>query len=36
MRERAQMLGGQLDLRTGPGQGTNIVLTFPIVAAATA
>ena len=30
MRERAQMLDGQLDLRTRPGEGTNIVVTFPI------
>ena len=36
MRERAQMLDGQLDLRTEPGKGTNVVLTFPIIAAATA
>ena len=34
MRERAQMLDGQLDLRTGPGQGTNIVVTFPVHATA--
>jgi len=30
MRERAQMLEGQLDLRTEPGKGTHIVVTFPI------
>jgi len=30
MRERAQMLDGQLDLRTRPGAGTTIVVTFPI------
>jgi signal transduction histidine kinase len=30
MRERAQMLDGQLDLRTRPGAGTMIVVTFPI------
>ena len=30
MRERAQMLGGQLDLQTQPGAGTTLVVTFPI------
>ena len=34
MRERAQMLHGRLDLRARPGEGTNIVVTFPIDAAA--
>jgi signal transduction histidine kinase len=34
MRERAQMLDGRLDLRTEPGKGTDIVVTFPINAAA--
>ena len=34
MRERAEMLGGQFDLRTRPGDGTSIVVTFPISAAA--
>jgi len=33
MRERAEMLGGQLDLRTRPGDGTSIIVTFPISAA---
>jgi signal transduction histidine kinase len=33
MRERAQMLDGQLDLRTRPGEATTIVVTFPINAA---
>lgn len=33
MRERAQMLDGQLTIRTEPGKGTDIVLTFPVVAA---
>jgi signal transduction histidine kinase len=36
MRERAQMLDGQLDLRTRPGEGTKIVVTFPVNAAAAA
>lgn len=36
MRERAQMLDGQLTIRTEPGKGTDIVLTFPMVAAAIA
>jgi two-component system sensor histidine kinase DegS len=35
MRERAQMLDGQLDLRTGPGEGTKVVVTFPVDAATT-
>jgi len=34
MRERAQLLDGQLDLRTRPGEGTSIVVTFPAKAAA--
>jgi signal transduction histidine kinase len=34
MRERAEMLGGQLDLRTRPGNGTSIIVTFPISTAA--
>ena len=34
MRERAQMLDGQLDLRTRPGGGTTLVVTFPINATA--
>jgi len=34
MRERAQMLDGRLDLRTRPGDGTQIVVTFPICAGA--
>ena len=34
MRERAEMLGGQFDLRSRPGDGTSIVVTFPISAAA--
>jgi signal transduction histidine kinase len=34
MRERAEMLGGQLDLRTRPGNGTSIIVTFPIGTAA--
>lgn len=34
MRERAQMLQGQLDVRTRAGEGTSIVVTFPIDAAA--
>ena len=36
MRERAEMLGGKLDLRTRPGEGTRIIVTFPIGAAAAA
>jgi signal transduction histidine kinase len=36
MRERAQMLEGQLTVHTEPGKGTDIVLAFPVVAAATA
>jgi len=36
MRERAQMLDGRLDLRTEPGKGTNITVTFPLNAAAAA
>jgi len=32
MRERAEMLGGRLDLRTHPGDGTTIVVAFPISA----
>ena len=36
MRERAQMLDGRLDLRTGPGEGTDIVVKFPSHAAAAA
>lgn len=34
MRERAQMLGGQLDLRSQPGDGTTIAVTFPADSAA--
>ena len=34
MRERAQMLGGRLDLHTQPGAGTTLVVTFPITATA--
>ncbi|HWI12185.1 MAG TPA: response regulator [Burkholderiaceae bacterium] len=30
MRERARMLDGRLDLRTRPGEGTSIVVEFPI------
>lgn len=33
MRERAQMLDGRLDLRTRPGEGTEIVVAFPANAA---
>jgi signal transduction histidine kinase len=32
MRERAEMLGGSLDLRTRPGEGTSVVVTFPVAA----
>ena len=34
MRERAEMLGGQFDLRTQANAGTTIVVTFPISATA--
>jgi signal transduction histidine kinase len=34
MRERAEILGGRLDVRTRPGEGTTITVTFPIRAAA--
>jgi signal transduction histidine kinase len=34
MRERAEMLGGRLDLRKRPGDGTSIVVTFLISVAA--
>ena len=33
MRERAEILGGQFDLSTRPGEGTSIVVTFPITRA---
>jgi len=36
MRERAQMLGGQLDIRSGPGAGTSIVVVFPVAGVAVA
>lgn len=34
MRERAEMLDGHLDLHTRPGEGTSIVVTFPVEPAA--
>jgi signal transduction histidine kinase len=33
MRERAEMLGGALDIRSGPGEGTLIAVCFPLGAA---
>jgi len=34
MRERAEMLGGRLDVRSRPSEGTTIIVTFPIRTAA--
>lgn len=30
MRERAELLGGSLELQSAPGQGTRLVVTFPL------
>ena len=30
MRERAQMLGGEMDVRSRPGKGTTIVARIPV------
>ena len=34
MRERAELLGGQLDLAAAPGRGTTVRLTIPFLPAA--
>jgi nitrate/nitrite-specific signal transduction histidine kinase len=33
MRERAQRIGGNIELRSQPGTGTQVVLTLPAVQA---